>query len=320
MYHNINPMYNNIRLVKEICCLGLFSFFGLSGLPQIDARYDNHDYIKKLNTNSNNGVHYSENKFINHTIEEFDELFKGLLKTSPVHETSCTQFNVDSSEYSSPDEWDWRDHGVVSTVKDQGQCGSCWSFSAVGSLEGAWAESTGELYNFSEQQLMDCSRRYGNMACNGGLMDKAFDYAIDEGMCKLEDVPYDAKSEYCTKDIKSCKKVAHFSQCLNIPANNERLLREAVYRTPVSVSIEADTKTFQFYKGGILDSTNCGTELDHGVLAVGYGEEEGKKYWIVKNSWGSSWGENGYIRIARSDSKDYEGVCGIAKDASFPIV
>ena len=123
---------------------------------------------------------------------------------------------------------------------------------------------------------MDCSRRYGNMACNGGLMDKAFEYAIDNGMCKLEDVPYDAQSEFCTQTVKNCEKVAQFNSCFKVPANNERLLREAVYRTPVAVSIEADTKTFQFYNGGILDSSNCGTELDHGVLAVGYGEEDGK--------------------------------------------
>ena len=228
---------------------------------------------------------------------------------------------MSSSDYNSPPEsWDWRKRGVVTTVKNQGKCGSCWSFSAAGALEGAWAISTSLLYNFSEQQLMDCSRRYGNMACNGGLMDKAFEYAIDAGMCKLEDVPYHAESEICTQTVKDCQKVAHFNQCFNIPANNERLLREAVYRSPVAVSIEADTKTFQFYKGGILDSSNCGTTLDHGVLAVGYGEEDGKKYWIVKNSWGEDWGEYGYIRIGRSDSEDSEGVCGIAKDASFLMV
>lgn len=287
-------------------------------LPGVIECYDNRDFIDKLNFHSTNGVTYQENKFINHTATEFNNMYKGLAARDEVSSGStCSEF--ETSSMVAPDKWDWRDHGAVTTVKDQGQCGSCWSFSAAGALEGAWAVRNSQLYNFSEQQLMDCSRTYGNMACNGGLMDKAFEYAIDSGMCLYDDVPYHAKSEYCTQDVRSCLKVGYFGSCYKIPANNERLLREAVYRSPVSVSIEADTKTFQFYKGGILDSSNCGTELDHGVLAVGYGEEDGKKYWIVKNSWGHDWGENGYIRIARSDSEDSEGVCGIAKDAAFVV-
>ena len=152
-------------------------------------------------------------------------------------------------------------------------------------MEGAWAISTGQLVNLSEQQLMDCSKIYGDFGCNGGLMDHAFDYAIDNGMCLDEEIPYTAKDGDCTDQVKNCQTVATFDYCMDVPANNELMLKSAVYQNPTSVSIEADTRTFQFYSSGVLDSTSCGTQLDHGVLAVGYGEEGGQKYWIVKNSW-----------------------------------
>ena len=287
-------------------------------IPSLVQGYDNVNYINDLNLNSTNGVVFHENKFINETSTTFNSLYKGLALRSDNLRSNCIVFQ--SAIHPLPDEWDWRKRGAVSSVKDQGQCGSCWSFSAAGSLEGAWAISTNQLFNLSEQQLMDCSRPYGNMGCNGGLMDKAFEYAIDNGMCLDNEVPYIADREFCSNAIKSCKKVAYFNNCMDVPENNEHILKEAVYRGPVAVSIEADTKTFQFYKSGILDSANCGTSLDHGVLAVGYGIENDKKYWIVKNSWGSDWGENGYVRIARGDSKVSEGVCGIAKDASLVIV
>lgn len=305
----MNPA--NVILKATLTMFALNPFFTLG--------YNNVDYIKKMNTNSKNGVVYDQNKFINETISSFDHQYKGLLSRDESTQTNCVEYEY-SGTVNLPEQWDWREHGAVSSVKDQGQCGSCWSFSAVGSLEGAWAISTGQLYNLSEQQLMDCSRPYGNMACNGGLMDKAFEYAIDNGMCLYDDVPYHADRELCSKAVRSCNKVAYFNNCMKIPANNEKALKEAVFRGPVAVSIEADTKTFQFYKSGILDSSNCGTTLDHGVLAVGYGVEDGKKYWIVKNSWGSSWGENGYVRIAREDDENSEGVCGIAKDACLVTV
>jgi len=294
--------------------LALFALF-----PCMVICYDNVEHIKKMNINSNNGVVFHENKFINETESFFNHLYKGLALRDENTHNNCVEFQP-SSSINIPEEWDWRLHGAVSSVKDQGQCGSCWSFSAVGSLEGAWAISSNQLFNLSEQQIMDCSRTYGNMACNGGLMDKAFEYAIDNGMCLDNDVPYLADREFCSKAIRSCKKVAYFNNCMKVPKNNEKVLKEAVYRGPVAVSIEADTKTFQFYKSGILDSSNCGTTIDHGVLAVGYGIENDKKYWIVKNSWGQDWGENGYIRIARGDGEDSEGVCGIAKDACFVTV
>ena len=226
---------------------------------------------------------------------------------------------VSTSDYTSlPSSIDWRSKAVTE-VKNQGQCGSCWSFSSTGAMEGAHAVATGDLIELSEQQLMDCSWTYGDFGCNGGLMDNAFVYAIENGMCLESDVPYLAYDQRCS-NMPSCEPVATFSYCFDVTSNNQQDLMLAVADQPVSVAIEADTKVFQFYKSGIIDSSDCGTSLDHGVLVVGYGTDSGQKYWIVKNSWGSDWGEDGYVRIERSESSDDAGICGIAMQPSFIVV
>ena len=228
--------------------------------------------------------------------------------------TSCIAYSFKNIDL--PNSIDWRNHNAVTSVKNQGQCGSCWSFSATGAMEGAWAISQGTLISLSEQQLLDCSRKYGDMACNGGLMDSAFNYAIDNGMCSEEEDPYEAELSSCM----NCIPVAKFSQCVDVTPNNQVHLKEAVANGPVSVAIEADQRIFQFYSGGVIDEYSCGTNLDHGVLIVGYGSEDGKDYWLVKNSWGDDWGENGYVKIARSNSTNDSGICGIAMQPSYIMV
>lgn len=251
--------------------------------------------------------------------QEFhNELGGGCFHSSQVaYRNGCKSF-VPSSLENLPDSVDWRDENAVTHVKNQGKCGSCWSFSATGAMEGAWAIATGDLVSLSEQQLLDCSKNYGNNACNGGIMAEAFQYAIKNGMCSETDDPYEASSGTCDT---TCNHDVYITDCYNVSPNNQLELQAAVARGPVSVAIEADTSIFQFYAGGVLKNENCGVNLDHGVLIVGYGEENnGDMYWLVKNSWGPDWGDNGYVKIARTNSTNDSGVCGIAMQPVFPVV
>lgn len=245
------------------------------------------------------------------TNEEFS-LQMGFSK--PERFETCDKFS--SSGVTTPASVDWRSNNAVTPVKDQGQCGSCWSFSATGAMEGAWSIAKGSLVSLSEQQLVDCSKKYGNHGCYGGLMDGAFEYAIDNGMCMEDEYPYTAAGGEC----HTCNTVVTMSGCVDVTPNNQVDLTEAVATGPVSVAIEADTRTFQMYSGGVITSSACGTSLDHGVLVVGYGAESNTDYWLVKNSWGPSWGEDGYVKIERSSSTNDEGICGIAMQPSYPVV
>jgi len=210
---------------------------------------------------------------------------------------------------------DWTTKGAVTPVKNQGQCGSCWSFSTTGSLEGAWKIATGNLVSMSEQQFVDCD--HVDQGCGGGLMDNAFKFAKENAICQEASYKYKGKRGTCM--ASSCTVgipkggVTGFKDV----QKTEQALMEAVAQQPVSIAIEADKPTFQLYKGGVLKAP-CGAKLDHGVLAVGYGTDNGMDYWKVKNSWGATWGEQGYIRLLRG--KGATGECGILSQPSYPVV
>jgi C1A family cysteine protease len=211
--------------------------------------------------------------------------------------------------FTTPSSVDWRTQGAVTAVKNQGQCGSCWSFSATGSIEGAVQIKTGQLTPLSEQQLVDCDTTDGG--CNGGLMDYAFRYVIKNGLCSESAYPYKAYRSTCKSS--SCQTAATIRSYKDVTSYSSSSLEAAIAVGPVSIAIEADQRAFQFYNGGVL-SSGCGTSLDHGVLAVGYTSDA----WIVKNSWGASWGDKGYIKLARGVQQPY-GLCGILMNPSYPV-
>jgi len=273
----------------------------------------NYKYITEFNSNNSYSFTLALNDFADMTLDEFKTAKLGF-----IYDPSLPKNTVYRSLQDIPKAIDWRDKGAVTPVKNQKMCGSCWAFSATGALEGLNFITNGSLVSFSEQQLVDCSKDYGNHGCGGGLMDWAFNYTMNEGIESEEVYPYIGWPRACNYTKENV--VMYNKGWVDVPVNESQQLEAAVARQPVSVGIEADSITFQFYYGGVYDSGICGTSLDHGVLVVGYGTSVwGKDYWIVKNSWGHFWGEKGYIRIARTEGEG-PGRCGITKAASYPVM
>jgi len=281
---------------------------------------DNEDYIQ---THNSKGKSYQlgHNQFSHLSVEEYRSYVKlGLMTAAPSGEF------VHSASGSSPDSVDWTTKGAVTPVKNQGQCGSCWSFSTTGALEGAYEIKYGTLESFSEQELVDCDNRKNggkDMGCNGGLMDNAFDWiAKNDGLCTEEAYPYtsgDSKTAGSC-DESSCTKVANSApkSHTDVKKNSDDAMMSALAQQPVAIAIQADQKDFQLYKSGVFTG-DCGSQLDHGVLAVGYGSQSGEDFYKVKNSWGETWGDAGYILLGRgSQYNSGAGQCGMLSSASYP--
>uniref|UniRef100_A0A668V3W4 Cathepsin L.1 n=1 Tax=Oreochromis aureus TaxID=47969 RepID=A0A668V3W4_OREAU len=207
-------------------------------------------------------------------------------------------------------------NGYVTKVKDQQQCGSCWAFSATGALEGQHFKKTGNLVSLSEQQLVDCTRKYFNHGCDGGWMIPAFKYIKDNGGIQTEEsYTYEAGEGQCHYNANfvgaQCSGYATVKQ-------DEEALKQAVAAIgPISIAVDASHESFQLYQSGVaIDSRCSNNHFSHAMLIVGYGAENGHDYWLVKNSWGLDWGEEGYIKMVRNKSIN----CGIANKASYPLV
>jgi len=276
--------------------------------------------IRAHNLEADLGVHtytLGMNKYGDMTLEEFVKQMNGLKMTNDRQSGDRHTF-MPPSNVEIPASVDWRKEGYVTEMKDQGQCGSCWAFSATGSLEGQWFKKTTNLISLSEQNLVDCSTKQGNMGCSGGLMDYAFQYIkVNMGIDTEKSYPYHARDEKCVFDKKNVG--ANDTGFTDIKAQSEADLQAAIATVgPISVAIDANHASFQLYKSGVYNEPACSaTQLDHGVLAVGYDTSDKKQdYYIVKNSWGESWGMKGYIYMTRNKKNQ----CGIATMSSYPLV
>ncbi|KAH9256963.1 hypothetical protein BASA81_004784 [Batrachochytrium salamandrivorans] len=285
----------------------------------------NWEKIVKHNADPKQTFTMEMNEFGSLTVEEFAQERMGVkLSATQTLMSSLPHVSLRSNPglADPPSELDWTELGKVTKVKNQGRCGSCWAFSAMGAIESAFAIKTGKLVELSEQELVSCDTKDG--ACQGGLMDTAFDYLIrrGKGVCTAESYPYTSGTTgtrgTCNQD--SCEAVEGTvpKSFADVGRSESALLAAVASHGPVSVAIQADQAAFQFYKSGVMTGA-CGAHLDHGVLLVGYGTHEGKKFWKLKNSWGASWGEEGYIRIIRGRRWPLTGQCGIAAAASYPI-
>ncbi|CAL9093829.1 zingipain-1-like [Musa acuminata AAA Group] len=274
----------------------------------------NLDYVNAFRQAGNRSYTVGLNGFADLTDEEFLATYTST-GLSPSDGSYPGLMPFQYANVTAPSSIDWRNEGAVTPVKNQAQCGSCWAFSAIASIEGINKIVKGSLISLSEQQVFACD--HYDAGCSGGLHYRAFSYVVSSGGITTEaNYPYQPHQVACNSTKQSDHAVSITGYAM-VPTNNETLLMNAVANQPVSVSVDAHT--FRFYKGGIFDGP-CGTNLDHDVTFVGYGtDENGVAYWIAKNSWGAWWGDHGYIRF-KKDVAEQEGQCGLTLRASYPII
>ncbi|CAA6672524.1 unnamed protein product [Spirodela intermedia] len=272
-------------------------------------------YVESFNREGGRKYELEVNAFADLTEEEFQAGYLGFRPATRSTTTTTSgnrwPFTYGNLSYESlPSAVDWREAGAVTAVKNQGHCGACWAFSATAAVEGAWKIARGELVSLSEQELIDCDTGNGNEGCVGGYPTHAFEFIADHGGIAGEAAyPYSGNPT-------APRPAATITSYAAVPSEDERSLLKAVSRQPVSVAI--DSHTLRFYAGGVFTGP-CGTNLNHAVTIVGYGTTpDGTNYWLAKNSWGSAWGEAGYVRLQR-DVPDKKGLCGLTVDASYPI-
>lgn len=277
-------------------------------------------YVNEHNNHANRfGYTLAMNKFSDMSIDEISTHYKGLKVTQQfaAFNASINRLFKSDPKFEAPEALDWREFGAVTPVKNQEQCGSCWSFSATGAIEGQHFLKTKQLVSLSEQNLIDCSRGYGSQGCNGGNPIEAFAYVRDNGGIDTEDsYPYEANDGICR--FSSSSVGATVSGYIQVPSTESALLEAVATVGPISVAIDSNHNSYQLYRSGVYYEPLCSsTNLDHAVLVVGYGTQNGQDYWLVKNNWGSEdWGMDGYMMMARNMNNN----CGIATFASYPTV
>ncbi|GFP79473.1 cysteine proteinase 3 [Phtheirospermum japonicum] len=271
--------------------------------------------LKMIRSHNRKGLSYTMgvNAFTDMTWDEFQKTRLGAAQNC----SATTRGNHKLTDVILPESKDWRTTGIVSPIKDQGHCGSCWTFSTTGALEAAYAQAFGKGISLSEQQLVDCAGAFNNFGCNGGLPSQAFEYIKYNGGLETEDAyPYTGKNGACK--FTSENVGIQVLDSVNITLGAEDELKHAVaFARPVSVAFEV-VNGFRAYKDGVYTSNTCGSspmDVNHAVLAVGYGVENGIPYWLIKNSWGAAWGDNGYFKMEMG-----KNMCGVATCASYPVV
>lgn len=266
-------------------------------------------YIRKVNS-MNKDWYLVPNQFTDLTNEEFRAIYLPNKMFPEINESIESENNL---QY--PTSVNWVTAGAVTGVKNQGQCGSCWSFSTTGAVEGAWKIAGHTLISLSEQQLVSCNTQ--NHGCSGGWPAVAMQYIIsNKGITTESNYPYTAKNGVCNKSAAS-QVAATISSYKQVASNNVDALATAVTQQPVSVLVDAGGADWQSYGGGVVTDKNCGTSLDHAVLAVGFNMGNNPPYWLIKNSWGTSWGEAGYIRL---EAVAGNGICGVQMSCYYPVV